>query len=46
MNCQVKDCTETAKWNLYRINKDGTKDWLKVCDKHEEEIGDKNLEEK
>lgn len=43
MECEVKDCNNEAYWFLYRINENRSKDWIKVCDKHEELISDNNL---
>ncbi len=45
MNCEVKDCTNEAKYALYRLSiYTEEKEWLHICPEHEEEIGDRNLE--
>jgi len=41
--CEVAGCLDKAKYNLYRYNPDGTKDWVYVCGSHEKEIGHSNL---
>jgi len=41
--CEVENCPNKAKYNLYRFNSDGSKTWLNVCAAHEREIGDSNM---
>ena len=41
--CQVKDCINLARYNLYKTNSNGEKIWLYVCVKHEKIIGDENM---
>ena len=41
MKCE--ECDGKAKYFMYRINEDLSKDWIKVCPKCEERIGDNNM---
>ena len=43
MKCEVNNCKNEARYFIYRIHKNLSKDWLKVCTKHEEIIGNSNL---
>lgn len=40
--CQIPGCTRLAQYGLYRVNSDGTKEWLHVCNSHQTIIGDDN----
>ena len=42
--CEVNGCKRPAKWGLYKTFPNGEKRWLRVCDGHEKEIGQKNLQ--
>jgi len=33
--CQWEGCKSRAKFAIYRINADGSKDWMHVCDIHD-----------
>ena len=41
--CEIGGCQKPAKYALYKLYPDGTKRWLHVCEKHEGEIGQENL---
>lgn len=41
--CEIEGCPNPAKWALFKTLEDGSKKWLNVCDKHEENIGYENL---
>ena len=43
IKCEVKNCKNEARYFIYRINENLSKDWIKVCIKHEAEIGDRNM---
>lgn len=43
MRCETKNCKSKAVYNMYRINKDMSKDWLNVCAKCEGKIGTMNM---
>ena len=42
MKCEIC-CKNEAVYNMYRINKDLSKDWLNVCPKCEGKIGMENM---
>jgi hypothetical protein len=41
--CQVSGCYNKATNGLYRIERNGDKQWVYVCPIHEKVIGDENL---
>lgn len=41
--CQVNGCQNPAEYKLFKTYPDGEKKWLHVCEKHEREIGSKNM---
>ena len=41
MKCE--ECNGKAKYFMYRINEDLSKDWIKVCWRCEKNIGDMNM---
>ena len=43
MDCEIENCNEKARYFMYRINDNLSKDWIKVCWKCEGEIGDMNM---
>ncbi|MDO9578946.1 MAG: hypothetical protein Q7J06_00010 [Bacteroidales bacterium] len=43
MKCEAEGCPNTAKYNLYRTNPDGTKTWVHVCDSCDRKIAFDNL---
>jgi len=42
-NCQVEGCYRPAVYALYKIFPNGQKVWLRVCERHEQMIGDENM---
>lgn len=43
IRCEVKNCKNEAKFFMYRINENLSKDWIKVCVECERKIGDENM---
>ena len=41
--CQVEKCIKPAKYGLFYTSPMGKKEWLNVCRKHEQIIGDANI---
>ena len=41
--CEVEGCLQLIKYGLYKLNPDGSKAWIRVCARHEGEIGDNNM---
>lgn len=44
MECEIENCENTAKYQLYKSN--GEKKWIHVCKECEGNIGFKNLQRK
>ncbi len=42
--CQWEECREKAEFGINRLNKDGSKDWVHVCDRHEKVLAKRNLD--
>ena len=42
IQCEVEGCPDLAKYELFRVRRNGTKEWLHVCRLHEGIIGDEN----
>ena len=38
------DCDEEAKYSIYQLNNNGTKQWIHVCDEHDKETDRNNRE--
>ncbi len=43
VKCQVEGCEALGVFGIYQTNRDGTKEWIKVCDLHEKHIGRSNM---
>jgi hypothetical protein len=41
--CQISGCSKRAMYGMYRIGRNGDKQWVYVCPIHEKVIGDENL---
>ena len=41
--CEVEGCLHPIKYGLYKRYPGGSKIWVRVCKKHEGEIGDNNM---
>ena len=41
--CQIEGCEEPAEYPIYKLSSSITKEWLYVCKRHEDEIGDNNI---
>ncbi len=41
--CQIEGCRRPAVYALYKTFPNGQKVWLHVCERHEQMIGDENM---
>ncbi len=41
--CQFGKCSKDAEYGIFKTYKDGRKEWIYVCPKHEGIIGNENL---
>jgi len=42
--CQIEGCPNLQMYSIYKTFPDGTKKWLRVCQRHDKLIGSENLQ--